>query len=186
MTNEELEIRFICAVCCGGTRLTPEKTQKAVEQVSGAMELMAFEEHPHSPFAIINLLHTQKGVEEAFKASGIAHAKNKAEAVCRVAGLWVADMLDLATASVRDLEAVRCVGPKTARYFVMTTRPNAEVVVLEPEHLRHLRENGVVNVPVGVPGKGALYERLESEFIKLARNAGATVRQYEDQMLATS
>lgn len=84
---------------------------------------------------------------------------------------------NLRTCSVQDLEQISGVGPKTARMFVMMTRPNQRLAILDVHILRHLRENGI-KAPKNTPS-GKQYQRLESEFLGLVDCSGMTPAEYD-------
>jgi len=77
--------------------------------------------------------------------------------------------LDLATCSLEDLMNVHGVGQKTARFFLLHTRPNCQCAVLDTHILKWLRENQVVDVPQSTPTNVKQYLALEKQFLFLAR-----------------
>lgn len=86
--------------------------------------------------------------------------------------------LDLANCSIDDLEAIHGVGPKTARMFVMMSRPGQRVAALDTHVLKHLRANGI-DAPAATPPAGKRYRALEEAFIALADKAGMSVADYD-------
>jgi thermostable 8-oxoguanine DNA glycosylase len=50
--------------------------------------------------------------------------------------------LDLRTCSVADLESISGIGAKTARYFLLHTRPNQNIAALDIHIMRWLKEQG--------------------------------------------
>lgn len=78
----------------------------------------------------------------------------------------VTKLLDLRHDPVSVLECIHGVGPKTARFFVMFTRPDARYAALDTHILKFLRHNGV-NAPKSTPSAGPRYLELEQEFLKL-------------------
>lgn len=69
--------------------------------------------------------------------------------------------LDLRTCTVEDLENVWGVGPKTARFFLLHSRPGVEVAVLDTHVLRWLRERLPDEViPTSTPSQPT-YKRVE-------------------------
>ncbi len=74
--------------------------------------------------------------------------------------------LDLRTVSAQDLERVFGVGPKTARFFLLHSRPGVEVAVLDTHVCKWLRDHQVT-VPEHLTRKN--YLELEPVFISLAK-----------------
>ena len=85
--------------------------------------------------------------------------------------------LDLRTATVSDLTAITGVGDKTARYFLLHTRANQNIAVLDRHVLRHL---GILGhkVPEGTPS-GKKYLELEKIFLQEAQNNKMTPADYD-------
>jgi thermostable 8-oxoguanine DNA glycosylase len=81
--------------------------------------------------------------------------------------------LNLRTCTVADLEAVHGIGPKTARMFLLHSRPAQRVAVLDTHILAWLAQCGVADVPRSTPPAGKHYERLELAFLDLCDKAGA-------------
>lgn len=77
--------------------------------------------------------------------------------------------LDLRTATVEEIDEIFGVGPKTARLFILHSRADAEVAVLDTHILKWLRDLKVDNVPTATP-TGKEYERLERLAIRFKRN----------------
>jgi hypothetical protein len=87
-------------------------------------------------------------------------------------------LLDLKNCSVSDLEAVHGCGPKTARMFLMFTRPNQKFAALDTHVLKFLATKGH-EVPKATPPAGPRYRALEKEFVKLAEEAKMTVADFD-------
>jgi thermostable 8-oxoguanine DNA glycosylase len=87
--------------------------------------------------------------------------------------------LDLRTCTVEDLERIPGCGPKTARMFLMFSRPDQRFAALDTHVLKHLRDNGIQAVPKMTPPAGKTYRRLELEFLKLADASGMSVADYD-------
>lgn len=86
--------------------------------------------------------------------------------------------LRLRTCTVEDLEAIHGCGPKTARMFLMMSRPKQRYAALDTHVLKHLRANGI-DAPKVTPSAGPTYRRLEEEFLKLADAAEMEVSDYD-------
>jgi len=88
------------------------------------------------------------------------------------------ERLDLRRCNPEKLEKIPGVGPKTARFFIAWTRPNARVAVLDRHVLRWLRENGYPDAPKKTP-TGKQYLELERAFLKEAKKRGKTPRELD-------
>jgi len=84
----------------------------------------------------------------------------------------------LKTCTVDDLEEIHGIGPKTARFFIMHSRPNQRLAALDTHILKELKANGI-KVPKSTPAAGKKYAELEQEFIKLADAACKSVADYD-------
>lgn len=74
--------------------------------------------------------------------------------------------LDLRTCTVDQLEACHGIGPKTARMFLLHSRPNQRIAVLDTHILAFLRETlPYLNAPRSTPPAGPVYRRLEDAFL---------------------
>ncbi len=85
--------------------------------------------------------------------------------------------LNLRTAEVVDLVAITGVGDKTARYFLLHTRPSLDIAVLDRHVLKHLRSLGHA-APVGTPS-GKKYLELEQIFLAEAKKADMTPADFD-------
>jgi len=75
--------------------------------------------------------------------------------------------LDLTQCSIEDLEAFHGIGPKTARFFVLWTRPDAQCAALDVHILRWLQSLGY-DAPRQTPASRKRYHELEEVFLKEA------------------
>ena len=108
---------------------------------------------------------------EKFKEMGIRWHNQKAKNVIRLmetmypmGGL---NVLALATKPLEVIEKLPGVGRKTARFFILHSRRDAECSVLDTHVLKYLRDSGVPNVPKSTPSSKSEYERLSKEFMLL-------------------
>ena len=78
--------------------------------------------------------------------------------------------IDLRTASVGDLMEIHGVGPKTARFFILHTRRDAECAVLDTHILKWMRSlvDPIFEVPASTPPTNK-YQTLEFVAIKLMK-----------------
>lgn len=70
---------------------------------------------------------------------------------------------NLKNVSVEDLESIKGIGSKTARFFILHSRPDAKVAVLDTHILKWLNEQGY-NAPKATPPKKK-YSELEKIFL---------------------
>lgn len=111
-----------------------------------------------------------KGVLRArLAAVGAGQYRRIEEAVGDTLGALRRDRRFLSTASVEDLENIRGIGPKTARFFILHSRKNARVAVLDRHVLKWMASLGYP-APVSAP-RSSIYGPLETEFIRLAECA---------------
>jgi thermostable 8-oxoguanine DNA glycosylase len=73
--------------------------------------------------------------------------------------------LDLRSCTLHDLLAIKGIGPKTARFFLLHSRPNEKMVVLDVHLLRYLRQEYRMKTPKSTPS-GKRYLDLEAEAIR--------------------
>ncbi len=78
--------------------------------------------------------------------------------------------IDLRTASVGDLMEIHGVGPKTARFFILHTRADAQCAVLDTHILKWMRSlvDPIFEVPASTPPINK-YQTLEFVAIKLMK-----------------
>lgn len=74
--------------------------------------------------------------------------------------------LDLTNAPLEEIEAA--VGPKTARFFLLHSRPNQNVAVLDTHILKYMREKGM-DAPKQTPSN---YRKFEVLFLDLFKSFG--------------
>lgn len=91
--------------------------------------------------------------------------------------------LNLKSCGVEDLEKIKGIGPKTARCFLIHSRPNQRLAGLDTHILKYLREKGI-DAPLSTP-PAKKYKKLEQEFIKLADNAGKSVAEFDLEIWLT-
>lgn len=80
----------------------------------------------------------------------------------------------LDTVSAQELETVDGIGPKTSRFFLLHSRPNLRVAVLDTHILKFLNEKGY-NVPKATPSSKNKYRKIELDFLAECDKAGKNV-----------
>jgi hypothetical protein len=79
----------------------------------------------------------------------------------------------LDSVTIEELESVDGIGSKTARFFILHSRPNQKVAVLDTHILKFLSEKGY-NVPKVTPSKKK-YGKVEEYFLAECEKAGKNV-----------
>lgn len=78
--------------------------------------------------------------------------------------------LDLCNATLEQLMNIHGIGPKSSSFFLLHSRPNIELAVLDTHILKYLRDKGVQDVPTKTPTSIKKYLSLQDAFIYLATN----------------
>jgi len=76
--------------------------------------------------------------------------------------------LDLRTATLEQLMNIHGIGPKSASFFLLHSRPNIELAVLDCHLMKYLRDKGV-DAPQQTPTSIKKYLELQSKFLYLAK-----------------
>jgi len=84
---------------------------------------------------------------------------------------------DFRNGTVEDFRRIHGIGPAKARFFMLNTRREARVAVLDRHILAELRALGY-DVPKQTPSYEAEYRRCESCFLKEANKAGLAPTQF--------
>lgn len=154
-TQFELEEYWLfCIVAAGKTAITQARLLDEFLKVN----------QPHgaaTPFQTLAALVRDDDLLNALKLSRLGQYNRIAKAFAQSLAL------DLKSATVADLEAISGVGPKTARFFILHTRPNQTMAVLDTHILKYLRDKGHTTQKV-TPPAGKKYNELEALVIQEA------------------
>jgi thermostable 8-oxoguanine DNA glycosylase len=162
LSDPELEWWAMFCVAVAGKRADRTKAMMCVLHEALGSHLSPFE-----------------GVRRAYEDVRLVHIMREVRTgqYKRLWGAWTAlalrdeDSSWLRTCTVPELEDIYGIGPKTARFFVMSTRPGVRHAALDVHILRWLAACGMPNVPRQTP-RGKEYARLEGEFLRLADEQG--------------
>lgn len=89
--------------------------------------------------------------------------------------------LDLRVCGPEELEQIHGVGPKTSRFWLLWTRPDANYAALDVHVLRWLRAQGHA-APKQTPSSAKAYAALEKVFLEEAKRRGLTARELDLQI----
>jgi hypothetical protein len=84
---------------------------------------------------------------------------------------------DLRKVTTEELEKCFGIGPKTARFFIVHSRPNQQHAILDTHILRWMRTRGV-NTPKNTP-QGKKYAGFEKIFLQFVQNSGQSVAEFD-------
>lgn len=74
---------------------------------------------------------------------------------------------NLKNVTIEELESVKGIGSKTARFFILHSRPDANVACLDTHILKWMSEQGYKNIPKATPPKKK-YAEIEKLFLQEA------------------
>jgi thermostable 8-oxoguanine DNA glycosylase len=118
------------------------------------------------PFDVLFAYMSRERLQQDLKACGIGCHTRLAHALFTL----VRADLDLATCTAADLERLPSLGPKTARFFMVHSRPNQRLAVLDTHVLKFLNEQGHF-VPSSTP-TGRRYLEIEQLVLDYCDAAG--------------
>jgi 3-methyladenine DNA glycosylase/8-oxoguanine DNA glycosylase len=110
---------------------------------------------------------------------GIGCYTSKARTFRELAIACLTGQLDLSDCCPDELEKIYGIGRKTSRCFILHSRKNAQYAGLDTHILKHLRAEGVEDVPKQTPSSDKQYKRLERELLKLAKAAKMSPADYD-------
>ena len=150
-TQAELQSFFLFGLFCAG---------KNSDYAAKCLAKLLHNNEGETPFEVLKNLG-ETGIHNALVASRIGQYTRLTKAIMD------AVYLDLSTCTLEELMSVHGVGQKTARFFLLHTRPNCKVAVLDTHILKWLRDNGV-DAPQVTPTSVKQYKALEEKFLFLA------------------
>jgi len=169
---EELAVFTICVAGKAASTIAP-RVDKLCWQRDRRHGFLCY---TTSPFCWLKLLNDLGKLEDRLQELGIGCMKGKARAISELA----ASGFDLRTCSIADLESINGIGPKTARFFIMSTRKGVKHAALDVHVLRWLDNQGIPGVPKQTP-TGNKYAMLEQIFLSMVP-VGMTPAEFDLQI----
>ena len=165
-TDHELQLVLLFWICAAG-----KKASTAARNLDRMLSYGSDRFGMDEPFKIIRRFGAE--LAESMRIHGIGCYNNKSRSM-----LDLADKdFDLKKCSVSDLESVHCIGPKTARCFLIHSRKDARFAGLDTHALKYMREQGF-DVPKSTPS-GKKYLDLEAKFLEMADRSGKTPAEFD-------
>lgn len=157
MSDAQLEKFILFAVAVAG------KTAKTI--VLAIDKFLALEKGT-SPFLRVRRMLAKRTLRRNLKTASLG----RYDVLTRSYAELVRSGINLRMCSVEDLEKIHGIGAKTARFFILHTRPNQRLAVLDTHILKFLKEvYNKEDVPTSTPtGKKYLY--WEEMFLRCADN----------------
>lgn len=160
-TKEELEEFFIFSILVAG---------KTASQIAKRQPLVFDTLRELYPVECHNLPDIQlayacgyEATADALRRNGIGCHRQKARTLCVVARDSLMGAPDLRWALPDRYEVIPGIGPKTARFFILHSRPGARLAVLDTHILAWMRAKGW-DAPKATP-TGKKYRVLEEKFL---------------------
>jgi hypothetical protein len=166
MSDSELELTLLFWVCAAG--------KKAKTAAANLDRMLSFGRESFGldrPFSIVSSFDVH--LAETMRRHGIGCYNNKSRTMLELA----ASGMDLRNCSVLDLEAIRGIGPKTARCFLIHSRRGVRHAGLDTHCLKYMRDNGI-DVPKSTP-TGKKYLELENMFLEMADRSGKSLAEFD-------
>jgi hypothetical protein len=167
LSESELQCRLIYAIIVAG---------KSARFAENAIRKL-FSEHDESPFKLIRTWWDRHTLESHLR---MAKTGNYGKLVKALPALAWSD-IDLRTCTPADLEIVHGIGPKTSRFFILWTRPDARYAALDVHILRWLGKKGY-KVPKNTPQSTKAYAVLEKAFLDEAEKLGLSPAELDKQV----
>jgi len=158
LSDDQLEERILFWIAVAG-----KKADVQAEKLHGLM--LAINAFEHGPFnAIKRSRRSRARFIDLVRRQRIGCFNSKGGAMWDVAHAG----LDLRSVTPEDLEAIKGIGRKTSRCFIMHSRADSDYAGLDTHVLKWLRLQGYP-APVATPSSNAKYRELERAFVAEAR-----------------
>lgn len=156
LTKEQLEETILFWVCAAG-----KNGVTAAKSLDNLLNKLKARFGEHSPFILIDKVGMHAALADLMKESGIGCYNAKAITFAQL----VSSAIDLRECTVDELMRIKGIGPKTARAFIVHSRPNQRVAALDTHLLKFLRHQGIIT-PKSTP-TGKKYLELEAAFLSI-------------------
>ena len=148
----QLEAAILFCILAAGKAALP--AARALDRLLANARLHLFS-NEESPFSLLYLVgYSQLAL--LMQHSGIGCYNRKSQTIFKL----IDSDLDIKTCTTTELERIYGIGPKTSRFFIVHTRPNQRLAVLDRHILNFLREHGHT-VPNSTPTNAKKYRKLE-------------------------
>ncbi len=147
---------------------------KSAGMIAAALDEFLASHPGKSPLDKVRRLIRRDELLLAIKASRLG----KHTRLTRAYGELAAAKLDLTTCTCEQLEGIHGIGPKTSRFFIVHTRADQQLAVLDTHILRYMKSLGYSDIPASTP-TGKRYLKIEQDFLALASREGRDIAEFD-------
>jgi hypothetical protein len=163
---DELEYRLLYAMTVAG--------KSAVFTTNAMHRFFSGRREDESPFDFVRRLDSSGSLLAALQAARTGNYNKLAKGFSEAARA----NFDLTLCTPETLQKIHGVGQKTARFFLLWTRPDAAVAALDTHILKFLAFLGY-DTPIATPSSPATYAKLETAFMAEAAARHMTPRELD-------
>lgn len=161
----ELEEFLIFCICVAGKKATT--IAPAIDKVLKEIQIVNNSHHELRKYPLLEIKKyvKNKGEDELailLKKHGIGCFNNKAKSLIDVSKCNV----PISLLTLEDLENFRGIGPKTARFFLLNTKKDMKLAVLDTHILKFLRLLGF-DTPSATPSNSKEYNKWEEIWLEI-------------------
>lgn len=183
-TDEELEQWFIFCVCVAGK--SAAQMEKKVDQFLGALKTWHYAApSTKAPFSLLSEM-TRHDIASLLRTVKMGRYSTITSALTLAAMENLANRRWLRECTVDHLMALPGVGPKTARFFLMYTRPGFRGAILDTHILKWMdRIQGtppIYDFPKSTPQSPRRYAEIEEMFLAVCAAKNITPAELDFQI----
>ena len=164
-TDEELEEFWLFCLCVAG------KTAAIVAKLHN--DFLTGTRYQGSPFTKVQKMAKNGVLLDNLKRARLGQYGKLVKSFTET----VNANLDLRKCTFKDLEEIHGVGPKTSRFFLLHSRPNQKIAVLDVHVLAYLKTKGY-DVPKTTPDKKR-YAEIEQMFLAEAKKQKLSIADFD-------
>ncbi len=159
LSEAQLQAQLVWWLCAAGHN--GRTTAKALDRFWAHLYRPFDPENPPLAFTVLDAYDTNELARE-LKRAGIGGYAVKSRGLTQLG----CSGIDLKTCTADELETFAGIGPKTARCFLLHTRPDARYAGLDTHVLHFLRDLGY-DTPRSTPSNPKTYAKWEKVFLNL-------------------
>lgn len=176
-TDAELQEFLIACICVAG------KTAKVI--FPKVHELLWNSQYTlETPFK--TLINMEYNLDAELKRVGMGKYKILGQTLYYLPRIVANGHFDLRTCTPEKLEEFSGIGMKTSRYFIVHSRPNQKMAILDRHILRFLDKKGYPDIPDSTPSTKKQYALIESYFLHEADKSDKSVAELDSDIWSSS